>query len=381
MNKKSSNKLNLLLNILIHEVHGFLSFFLYYLKKKIILFSIGFEKYKNRLVKFFIMKRGRYNRPFLHLATMVVMGIGVLFAPFLASTYPIFSSNASNLQLSASAEPAQSVLAGVEVFKTQQSTERDKTINYNVENGDTLSSIATKFGISGDTIRWANNLSETDTLNVGEQLQILPVTGIQYKVQSGDTIYTIAKKFNVDPQKIADFPFNDYANPETFSLVDGQFLIVPDGVQPSAQPQYNSQQQQQQSQSYIATGPIPVSSGGWYWPVPGLITQYYVWYHQALDIAGSVGTPVIAAHSGTVSYISIGTWDTGYGTNLWIDDGDGTKTHYAHLSEIQVHVGQQVSGGQQIALRGDTGNSTGPHTHFEISVNGSLVNPLLYVHQ
>lgn len=379
MNKRFSNPVNQFMSMFSHECADFFSFLFYYLKKKLVAFSIGFEKYKNRLVKFFIMKRGRYNRPFLHLATMVVMGIGVLITPFLADTYPIFSSHASSLNLSTSAEPKQSVLAGEEVFKTQESNVRDKTITYTVENGDTLSSIANKFGISQDTILWANNLATTDTLNVGESLQILPVTGVQYKVQSGDTVYSIAKYFDTNPQKIVDFPFNDFANPETFSLVDGQMLIVPDGVQPSAQPQYNSEQQ---PQTYIASGPVPVSSGGgWYWPVSGIITQYASWYHMALDIAGPVGTPVSAAHSGTVSYISIGTWDTGYGTNVWIDDGNGIKTHYAHLSEILVRVGEQVSGGQEIGLRGDTGNSTGPHTHFEIQVNGSLVNPLGYVNQ
>lgn len=373
MNKRSP--LTLLLSYISKEFKDFFSFCIYFIRKKLIDFSIFFEKNKNRLVKFFIMKRGRYNRPFLHLATMGVLGIGVLIAPFLADTFPVFSSQASALDLNATPASKQSVLAGEEVFQTQISDKpRDKILTYTAEKGDTIGTIARKFGISEDTIRWENDLSD-DGLSIGDELKILPVTGIAHKVDSGDTIYSIAKKYGTDPQAIADFPFNEFANPETFSLVAGQILIVPNGVKPSELPTYTRRQVVE-----VATGPVPVASGGWYFPVQGLITQYPSWYHMAIDIAGSVGTPVYAAHSGTVSAVNIGVWDGGYGTNVWIDDGDGIKTHYAHLNGVNVSVGQSVIGGQTvIGWRGNSGRSTGPHTHFEISVNGSLVNPLSYV--
>jgi murein DD-endopeptidase MepM/ murein hydrolase activator NlpD len=356
------------------ECKEFFAFCLYYFKKKLINFSIGFEKNKNRLVKFFIMKRGRYNRPFLHLATMGVLGIGVLIGPYLADTYPVLT-HAQTLDLTSSPSAKQSVLAGEEVFQTQISDKpRDKILTYTVEKGDTISTIARKFGVSEDTIRWGNDLS-TDDISIGDQLKILPVTGIAHKVEAGDTIYSIAKKYGTDPQAIADFPFNEFANPETFSLVEGQMLIVPNGVKPSELPTYTKKQVVQ-----IAQGPMPVASGGWYFPVQGEITQYASWYHMALDIAGSIGTPVYAAHSGTVDAVSVGVYDGGYGTNVWINDGDGIRTHYAHLNAVNVSVGQQVVGGQSvIGFRGNTGRSTGPHTHFEISVNGALVNPLSYV--
>ena len=375
MHKRTFYPISLYSKKIWRELSGFFEFFFYYIKKKITDFSVRFEKNKNRLVRFFSMKRGRYNRPFLHLTTMGVIGLGVLVAPFLADTFPIFTSKASALDLTATSSGKQSILVGQDIFQTEVSTKpRDKIIDYSVEKGDTLSTIANKFGISEDTIRWENSL-DTDDLSIGQTVKILPVTGISYKVQEGDTVYTIAKKYNTDPQGIVDFPFNDFTN-ETFGLVTGQMLIVPGGsVESAAAPAAPAPQQE-----YIAQGPVPVSSGGWYWPVAGIITQYASWYHMALDIAGSVGTPVYAAHSGTVSRVSIGTWDTGYGTNVWIDDGDGIKTHYAHLSAVNVSVGQRVSGGQTaIGLRGDTGRSTGPHTHFEIQVNGSLVNPLTYV--
>src|SRR6266550_2505522 len=110
MNKNASHPITLFLKKTSQEATGFFEFLLYYIKRKIIAFSVGFEKNKNRLVKLFMMKRGRYNRPFLHLATMGVLGIGVLIAPFLADTYPIFASKASVVDLAASNADKQSVL-------------------------------------------------------------------------------------------------------------------------------------------------------------------------------------------------------------------------------------------------------------------------------
>lgn len=355
------------------EFREFFTFYFLYNKKKVLGFSSWFEKNKNRLIKFFLMKRGRYNRPFLHIATMGVLGVGVLIAPFLADTYPIFNTKASALDLS---DPSakQSVQVDEDVFGTQVSAKpRDKIITYTVEKGDTLGTIAQKFGISEDTIKWANNLTGAD-ISIGDELKILPVSGIAHKVESGDTVYTIAKKYNSNPQAIVDWPFNDFANPETFSLVVGQMLVVPDGVEPSQQQNYV------RPEVVVARGPIPVAQGGWYFPVQGEISQYYSWYHSGIDIAGPVGTPVYAAHSGTIERISVGTYDTGYGNNVWINDGDGIESHYAHLNSVNVSVGQQVIGGQTIiGTRGNTGRSTGPHTHFEVRVGGGLVNPMAYV--
>ena len=350
----------------------FLGFFYSYLKGKIISFSVIFENYKNILVKFFIMKRGRYSRPFLHLSTMGVLTAGVILAPFLANTYPVFSQNATDASKIA-ASSGQSIVVGENVFQTEISQKpRDKIITYTVQKGDTVSTIAQKFGISQDTVRWANDLSD-DNLNVGDTLQILPVTGIAYKVQSGDTVYSIAKKFDTEAQKIVDFPFNDFANPETFSLVNGQMLIVPDGIKPSEQPYIKRQ-------IFIAQGPTAVSSAGFTWPMHGSISQFASWYHMALDITDPVGTPIVAAQSGVVSAVSIGGWDYGYGTNVYIDGGNGYKTHYAHMSSVTVSVGQSVTAGKTIiGYSGNTGRSTGPHLHFEVIKNGVLVNPLPFL--
>jgi murein DD-endopeptidase MepM/ murein hydrolase activator NlpD len=305
---------------------------------------------------------------------MGVLTIGVIAAPFLASTYPVFSQNSST-SAQIQSPTSTSIVVGEDVFGTQISQKpRDKTIGYTVQKGDTVSTIAQKFGISADTIRWENNLSD-DNINVGDSLQILPVTGIEYKVQSGDTVYTIAKKFATNAQNIVDFPFNDFANPETFSLVSGQMLIVPDGIQPSAQPFI-------QPQVYIAQGPssTSLSSSGFTWPVHGLITQFASWYHEALDLAAPYGTPIVAAKSGTVIESNAGGYNYGYGDDVVIDHGGGYKTLYAHMEAVNVSPGQQVVGGSTvIGWIGMTGRTTGPHVHFEVRLNDVTINPLPFL--
>lgn len=360
----------------VSEFSGFVKFFTLYLHKRLFNFSVSFEKNKNSFVKLFIIKRGRYNRIFLHFATIGVVGIGLIVAPFLASTYPVFSANSSNSAKISTSKTEQSIAVDANVFQTDISQKpRDKVIEYRVERGDTVSTIARKFGVSEDTVKWGNDMTN-DNLTVGDILKILPVTGIAHKVESGDTVYTIAKKYDSNPQQIVDFPFNEFANPETFSLVIGQILIVPDGVKPSEQPTYKSKQPQYNVPQYYA-GQVPVSPGGFAWPLSGGISQYASWYHMALDITSDVGTPIVAAQSGTVTSVSVGSWDGGYGTNLWVDNGSGIATHYNHLSSVNVSVGQSVTAGKTVVgWVGMTGRTTGPHLHFEVRRNGSLINPL-----
>ncbi len=373
---KKFKLINLLepLRKLISTFPDFLSFLFLYSKGRIVSFSEIFETNKNIIVKFFMMKRGRYNRPFLHFATMGALTIGVIVAPFLANTYPVFSQNSTD-SAKIDASKDQSIVVGENVFQTQVSQKpRDKVINYTVQKGDTVSTIAQKFGISDNTVRWENDLVGDD-INVGDTLQILPVTGISYKVQSGDTVYTIAKKFATDPQKIVDFPFNDFANPETFSLVTGQILMVPDGIKPSEQPYI-------QQHVYYAQGPSTstFSGSGYTWPVHGVITQFASWYHMALDIAAPYGTPIVAAKSGTVIEANTGGWNYGYGNDVVIDHGNGYRSLYAHMEAVNVSVGQQVTGGSTVVgWIGLTGRTTGPHVHFEIRLNDVTQNPLPYL--
>lgn len=353
----------------------FNQFLLSYSKKNIVSASVSFEKNKNRLVKLFLIKRGRYNRPFLHFATMSVLFLGVILGPFLADTYPIFASNTSQVLGSQTQTQTQSIDVSTDVFETKISKKpRDKVETYTVQKGDTVGSIARRFEISVDTIKWANDLS-SDDLAIGDKLKILPVTGLSVKVAAGDTIYSIAKRYATEPQKIADFPFNDFANPETFSLVEGQLLIVPDGVKPSEQSNYASREQ-----VYIVQGPIAITNSGFTWPLRGGISQFASWYHMALDITSPVGTAIVAAQDGVVTKVDTGSWDYGYGNNLYITGENNTVSHYAHLSGVNVSAGQHVTAGQTvIGWVGMSGRTTGPHLHFEISQNGVLIDPMSFL--
>jgi len=357
------------------QVSKFIAFFSVYIKAKIFRVSLAFEKNKNILVRIISMKRGRYSRPFLHTATILVLGLGVIFSPILASTYPVFSQTSTESPTIEITPPPQSIVVGEDVFGTQVSQKpRDKIITYTVQHGDTLSTIARKFGISADTIKWQNSLT-SDSLTTGDSLDILPVSGISYKVQAGDTVYTIAKKFDTNPQKIVDWPFNDYANPETFSLVTGQSLIVPDGVPPAKKPSAPIR-----PQVFIAQNPGAASSAGFTWPLSGGISQYYTWYHPGIDITDAIGTPIVAANSGVVSRVVLGSYDGGFGNNVYISGDNGYTTHYAHMSGANVGVGQRVVGGSTvIGWVGMTGRTTGPHLHFEVISGGGTVNPLSFL--
>jgi len=98
--------------------------------------------------------------------------------------------------------------------------------------------------------------------------------------------------------------------------------------------------------------------------------------HEGIDLAAPYGTPVVAPAAGTVERI---TTQNGYGLVLEIDHGNGVETKYAHLSRVLVHVGQRVTRGEPIAAIGNSGLSTGPHLHYEVHVNGKVVDPLTYV--
>ena len=135
-----------------------------------------------------------------------------------------------------------------------------------------------------------------------------------------------------------------------------------------------------QSQTQAGSTGSGVSPSGFMWPCNGAVISGYGmrWgrMHEGVDISCSYGQPIWAAATGTVIWSG---WRGGYGNAVVVDHGNGLATLYAHSSALLVGVGQTVSQGQTIALIGSTGNSSGPHLHFEVRVNGSAVDPLLYL--
>jgi len=129
-----------------------------------------------------------------------------------------------------------------------------------------------------------------------------------------------------------------------------------------------------------STGTGAPSASGFIWPVNGTVVSGFGWrwgrMHEGIDISASTGTPIWAAAAGTVIHAG---WLGGYGNLVVVDHGNGLATAYAHASAILVGVGQQVSQGETLSLVGSTGNSSGPHLHFEVRVNGAAVDPLFYL--
>lgn len=244
---------------------------------------------------------------------------------------------------------------------------RLSVITYTVEPGDTVFGIAETFGISPETVLWANGDLEyhPDDLSIGQELIIPPVSGVYYTVQAGDTLEKLAKTFQVTPEDILSYPLNEIG-PDG-SLSEGQTLIIPNGVKP-----YVPRRVQ-----YYA-GPIPEDAskgtGAFGWPVSGRITQNYWSLHRAIDIGAPAGTPVHASDSG---YVVFAGWDdSGFGNLIIINHGNGYLTYYAHLSKILVAVGNSVSKGAKIGQVGSTGRSTGSHLHFEIHQHDIQRNPI-----
>lgn len=342
-----------------------------YLKRKIIFFANRFESNKGVLVSLLMAKRGRYSRPFLNVSVFLLVGTGFIAAPIIKEKHPMVGTSQVLGDFTAPSAVLTSISSEEISISTQISDKpRDSVIEYTTKNGDTLSTIAEQFGISEDTIKWANDLKgKSPVLQIGQKIKIPPVTGVVHIVRKGESVYTIADKYKTEPQKIVDFPFNEFSDLETFALVAGQELIVPDGVIEGAKSVITPAQIIPQ---FIAEG-----SGQFLWPAGGRLTQYFVWYHKAIDIANKEAPGIAAADGGTVTYAGCVRW--GYGCHVRINHGNGFETLYGHLSRYNVETGQNVGRGEVIGQMGSTGSSTGTHLHLEIRNNGVLVNPLEYL--
>lgn len=370
------NRRRIQLPPLVVEVGEYLGFLRWYAKNRLYRWFARFERIKDSLVDILYQKRGRYTRPFLHLASLGFVFFALTVAPML------FNSKQDEGQT----EDLRGILATQAYgpnFYTQQAEEVQQfrggeIITHYVQEGDTLESIAQRYGLQVETILWENDLKRNSTIKPGQELRILPIDGIRHKVARGETIYSIGKKYGLEGsqiQMIVDYPFNEFLNDETFELATGQYLMVPEGVKPE------DKFVAPRSTGYVAQTPNAGSvtaQGSFVWPATGTITQRYSFYHKAIDIANRGSGPILAADSGTV--IGAGWLDnSGYGNRVIIDHGNGYVTLYAHMKVIQVSQGQTVNRGDVLGQMGSTGRSTGTHLHFEIRQGGVLLNPLSFL--
>ncbi len=246
---------------------------------------------------------------------------------------------------------------------------------HTVKPGENLTFIANTYDIPVSIIKEANSI-DGDQIRPGQEL-IIPKSGlggynstklyefIEYRVQRGDTLERIADRYNTTTRRIKES--NDLKDSNIFA---GKRLEIP---QLKIELPETSDHDESVSRDFI-------------WPVEGRITSGFSWrthpvsnerqFHNGIDIAVPEGESIKAARSGEV--LSSG-WIRGYGKTITIDHGNGVITLYAHNSRLDVDPGERVSQGQQIALSGSTGLSTGPHLHFEIRIDGDPVNPKEYL--
>lgn len=222
---------------------------------------------------------------------------------------------------------------------------------YVVRPGDSLSQIAEMFGVTSNTIRWANDLTSSQAIQPGQTLIILPVPGVRHVVKDGDTIASIVKKYDADTAEV--LTYNQLLEDDELSI--GATLIIPGGAIATPAPAVAR-----------SSGGSSAGASSLAHPVPGAIKTQGVHGYNAVDFAAGSGTAIRAAAAGEVIVSKSSGWNGGYGQYIVIRHNDGVQTLYAHLSRNDVGVGAYVGQGQVIGGMGNTGRSTGNHLHFEV---------------
>ena len=234
----------------------------------------------------------------------------------------------------------------------------DRIKVHTVRSGETLWDIAHQHGLNIDSLIGANNISNMNSIKPGQEFKILPVKGIIYRVSPGESVASIARKFNLKTETIME----DNNLEDSSKLKIDQKLVLR-----GAKPEFSYQDRLDQKFMY----PINTRITSYYGPRWGRV-------HEGLDFAAPMGSPIRAVSSGRVVYSG---WATGYGYVVIIEHQKGLRTLYAHNSKLLVSVGESVGRGEVISRSGNTGNSTGPHLHFEVQVNGRPENPLNYINK
>ena len=266
---------------------------------------------------------------------------------------------------------------------------RNEVIQYTAAKGDTIYTIAQRFGLKPETIAWSNSRRIVQVLRPGDVLNIPPVDGVYHQVIGSRTLAQIAASFQVnDPYVVIDSEYNNLfgISPDTVPP-SGSWVFIPGGQaeQITWNPGITVEKGEGARAGYVSSfapgdpgscGNVQNPGGGaaWGFPLRGgyTFTRGFTSWHTGVDLAAPVGTPVLAANSGAVIFAGWSSW--GYGYTVVLAHGP-FLTLYAHMSAINVGCGQLVSVGQVIGAVGSTGNSSGPHLHFEIRNGDTPTDP------
>jgi LysM repeat protein len=267
---------------------------------------------------------------------------------------------------------------------------------YQVKEGDSIYSIAESFGLKPASLLWTNYTILLDNpafILPGEVLNIPPVDGVLWPWVKGNGLNKFSETLGVTPDVIINWPGNhlskdtigDFANP---NIDEGTMLFVPGGKREFVDQFLVLIQRDTPAESLIwgdgkcaVTDIGPLGTKTYVWPSTEHRISGYEWTpdvgHYGIDIAGKKGNPIYAVDNGVVVYAGWSTW--GYGNVIVIDHGDNLQSIYAHLDSIDVTCNESVYQGQTIGLMGSTGNSSGPHLHFEIRQGSTRLNPHNYL--
>jgi murein DD-endopeptidase MepM/ murein hydrolase activator NlpD len=270
---------------------------------------------------------------------------------------------------------------------------RQDIIQYTVQKGDTVSTIADNYGLQPKTIFAANYSvlqDDPESLKPGQTLKILPVNGVYWEWLGGIPFGQWAAYFNVKPEDIINYPANHLdpnavGDPANANIKVNTWLIVPGGTYQYHTPgQIGWVSRTSPATAQVAgagacppTNSTAAGTGTFVYPTDRHYLSGFdystVTHHLAIDLAANLGDNIYAADGGVIVYAG---WNSyGYGNMIMIDHGDGFQTLYAHLSQIFVSCGEAVTKSQVIAAAGATGNASGPHLHFEVRTSTTVIDP------
>lgn len=312
-------------------------------------------------------------------------------------------SDASSVRAAGGVSPTSSFSAGVAAAAASSGEQdagvkpladivdpRQPFILYTAQPGDSASLIAGKFGIALSTLLMNNpEVPVSAVIQNGQQLIVPRKDGILYKVKASDTVASIVGQYdNITADTVVGYKPNAIADPS--ALKQGDFLLLIGAtIKPPPPPPPPPPARTNPSGGSGGSGGAPAagSNGIFHYPLArwrgvsdafGVDVEMNRWHTGIdLDLYGLHHSSVFSACNGTVTTVEYLTYSYGY--HVIVDCGGGFSTLYAHLSEIDVSVGQRVSAGTQVGVSGLTGFTTGEHLHFEIRVNGTAVNPQNYL--
>lgn len=267
---------------------------------------------------------------------------------------------------------------------------RSEFIEYTAAQGDTINEIALRFNLEPESIAWCNNRRIVLVLRPGDVLNIPPVDGACHRVLGTreETLASIAEQYGAESvYDIIDSPYNPllYGADPNAILPGGAFIFIPGGQGEVITWNPGRDVEESADGQVVGVTFAPgqagscgrvVPGGGAYWtnPLPnGTWVRGFYPGHSGIDLAASVGTPVFAANSGNVLFSGWSNW--GYGNTVVLEHGGTLSTLYGHMSQVAVGCGQFVNAGQIIGYVGSTGNSSGPHLHFEIRSGDTPTDP------